>query len=44
MAFGDFMEENIYMILFTMWFGGLIPTYLVMSKLNLVGSLGNFYF
>ncbi|NMA84392.1 MAG: carbohydrate ABC transporter permease [Epulopiscium sp.] len=41
MAFGDFYGKKIYnyMILFTMWFsGGLIPTYLVMSKLNLVGS------
>ncbi len=41
LAFGDFYGKKIYafMILFTMWFGGgIIPTYLVMSKLNLVGS------
>lgn len=41
MAFGKFYGKKIYtyMIIFTMWFGGgLIPTYLVMSKLNLVNS------
>jgi len=41
MAFGDFYGKKLYsyMILFTMWFsGGLIPTYLVMTKLNLIDS------
>lgn len=41
MAFGDFYGKKIYtfMILFTMWFGGgMVPTYMVMSNLGLVGS------
>lgn len=41
MAFGEFYGKKLYtyMIIFTMWFsGGIIPTYLVMSKLNLIGS------
>ncbi|MGL4372524.1 MAG: carbohydrate ABC transporter permease [Turicibacter sp.] len=41
MAFGDFYGKKIYtfMILFTMWFGGgMVPTYIVMSKLGLVGT------
>lgn len=41
MAFGKFYGKKLYsyMIIFTMWFsGGLIPTYLVMSKLNLINS------
>ena len=41
MAFGNFYGKRIYtyMVLFTMWFsGGLIPTYLVMTKLNLINS------
>ena len=41
MAFGKFHGKKIYtfMILFTMWFGGgLIPTYLVMSRLNLINT------
>lgn len=42
MAFGNFYGKKIftYMILFTMWFGGgMIPTYLVMSRLKLINSL-----
>ncbi|MEG2338178.1 MAG: carbohydrate ABC transporter permease [Clostridium sp.] len=41
MAFGKFYGKKLYtyMIIFTMWFGGgLIPTYMVMSKLNLIDS------
>lgn len=41
MAFGNFYGKKLYtyMIVFTMWFsGGLIPTYMVMSKLNLIDS------
>lgn len=41
MAFGKFYGKKIYtyLIIFTMWFGGgLIPTYIVMSKLNLIDS------
>ena len=41
MAFGKFYGKKIYtfMILFTMWFGGgLIPTYLVMSRLGLINT------
>lgn len=42
MAFGKFYGKKLYvfMIMLTMWFGGgMIPTFLVMSKLGLVGSL-----
>lgn len=41
MAFGNFYGKKLYtfMIVFTMWFGGgMIPTYLVMSGLGLVGT------
>lgn len=41
LAFGKFYGKKLYnyMILFTMWFsGGLIPTYMVMSKLNLIDT------
>jgi len=41
MAFGKFYGKKIYtfMIIFTMWFGGgLIPTYLVMSRLGLINT------
>lgn len=41
LAFGKFYGKKLYtyMIIFTMWFsGGLIPTYMVMSKLNLIDS------
>ena len=42
MAFGKFYGKKMYvsMIMLTMWFnGGMIPTFLVMNKLELVGSL-----
>lgn len=42
MAFGKFYGKKLYvsMIMLTMWFnGGMIPTFLVMNKLELVGSL-----
>jgi len=41
MAFGNFYGKKLYtfLILFTMWFsGGLIPTFLMMNRLNLVNS------
>ena len=41
MAFGKFRGKKLYvfMIVFTMWFGGgLIPTYLVVSKLGLANT------
>lgn len=41
MAYGDFYGKKLYtfMIIFTMWFGGgMVPTYLVMSGLGLVGT------
>jgi len=41
LAFGKFYGKKLYsfMIIFTMWFGGgLIPTYLVMARLNLINT------
>lgn len=42
LAFGKFYGKKLYLmfIMFTMWFsGGLIPTYLSISKLHLINSL-----
>ena len=42
LAFGDFYGKKLYLmfIMFTMWFsGGLIPTYLTISRLRLINSL-----
>ncbi len=42
LAFCDFYGKKIisFLIMFTMWFGaGMIPTYMVVRKLHLVGSL-----